>query len=240
MLLTEECVHAQVPRTAAERQKYIAAQERRWLALGWDQTRYTVELAQAATQFLSAIAFSDHRDPIDLNLLSDDAVSSADAGTSAASAASRGFRSEKRRAVDEPAHRKPHKKTKRISTVIASGTKVACKVPSLDRSSEVVQWVLGIVSKYSSESRKYEVIDDAEDDAQIYLVPKRDIRILPKKTQNFDTRKRVLAVYPQTTVFYSASLKSRKGKNWLVEFDDEDDQEEHILKEVDGRLIIQE
>ncbi|CAN8062259.1 unnamed protein product [Agarophyton chilense] len=253
MLLTEECVHVQVPSAAAERQKFIAAQEKRWLSLGWDRSRYTNELAQAATRFLSAIAFSDHRDPIDLNLLSDDAGSGADAGSSAGSGASRASRASrgsrtsrgarvtgKRRAEAEPPARKPPKKPKRNgkSTLISSGAKVAC----LDRSGDADehQWVLGTVSKYSSDTRKYEVIDDADGEAQIYSVPKRDLRVLPSKPQTFDSKKRVLAVYPQTTVFYPAWLKSRKGRNWVVEFDDEDDNEENKSKEVDCRHIIQE
>lgn len=69
MLLTEEQVSSQVPRTPEERLNYIVAQEKAWLSLPWDRKRYTTEQAQTAITLLSAIAFSDFRDPIDLSHL---------------------------------------------------------------------------------------------------------------------------------------------------------------------------
>ena len=76
MLLTAEHVHASVPQSRAERQRYIAAQEKAWLSLSWDRKRFSTEAAKSALTLLSAIAFSDHRDPIDLSLLSEDGMSS--------------------------------------------------------------------------------------------------------------------------------------------------------------------
>lgn len=217
---------SQVPKSAPERLKYIANQEKRWLSLAWDRSRYSQELARTASLLLSAIAFSDHGDPIDLNLLSDDAGSSADQASSE--------RPNKRPLDPDPTPSKPPKKPKRSSSsVIPPKTQVAC----LDRSSGH-QWVLGRVNRYLSDAKKYEVLDDADGEEQIYRVFKKNIRVIPKKMQNFEAKKKVLAVYPHTTVFYPARLVSRKGKNWVVEFDDEDDQEESKYKEVDGRLII--
>lgn len=231
MLLTEEHVHADVPRSSTERQKFIAAQEKSWLSLAWDRSRYSQELADCATRLLSAIAFSDLADPIDLSLLSDDTGSSAEPPSS--------DRASKRRRESPPTPPKPLKKQKRSppsSSVIPPKTQVAC----LDRSSGH-QWVLGRIARYLPEVKKYEVLDDADGEEQIYRVFKKNIRVIPKKPLSSDTpKKKVLAVYPQTTVFYPARLISRKGKNWVVEFDDEDETEESKYKEVDGRLIITE
>lgn len=230
MLLTEEYVHADVPRSSTERQKFIAAQEKTWLSLAWDRSRYSQELADCATCLLSAIAFSDLADPIDLSLLSDDAGSSAEPPSS--------DRGSKRRRESPPAPSKPPKKQKRSapsSSVIPPKTQVAC----LDRSSGH-QWVLGRIARYLPEMKKYEVLDDADGEEQIYRVFKKNIRVIPKKPLAGVSKKKVLAVYPQTTVFYPARLISRKGKNWVVEFDDEDETEENKYKEVDGRLILAE
>lgn len=227
MLLTEECIQADVPRSPSERQKFIAQQEKLWLSLSWDRNRYTQDLARNASLLLSAIAFSDHGDPIDLSLLGADGGSSAEAGSSE--------RGSKRRRESPPAPSKPAKKQKRpsSSSVIPAKTQVAC----IDRSTGR-QWVLGRISRYLPDMKKYEVLDDADGEEQIYRVFKKNIRVIPKKPQTFDTKKKVLAVYPFTTVFYPARLVSRKGKNWVVEFDDEDESEEGKFKEIDGRLIM--
>jgi len=231
MQLTEEYAKAQVPRSSAERQKFIVAQEKLWLSLAWDRTRFSNDLARTACRLLSVIAFSDHGDPVDLNLLGDDVGSSADAGSSE--------RGTKRPAEPEPVPAKVSKKPKRAAAAPAALIQPKTQVACLDRSSGH-QWVLGRVSRYLPDAKKYEVLDDADGEEQVYRVFKKNIRVIPKKPQSFDQKKRVLAVYPHTTVFYPASLVSRRGKNWVVEFDDEDDQEENKFKEVDGRLIIQE
>lgn len=101
-------------------------------------------------------------------------------------------------------------------------------------------WVLGTISRYLPDIKKYEVLDDADGEDVKYRVFKRNIRVIPKRAQTFDPKKPVLAVYPATTVFYPAALVTRRGKNWTVEFEDEDDQESNKFKEVDARLIIQE
>lgn len=227
-MLLAEAGQIQQPKNATERQKCIAAQEKQLLSLGWDRTRYSHDLAKTASRLLSVIRFSDYAEPIDLNLLSDDA------GSSGAGSSDRGS---KRQAESQAGPSKSTKKSKRSnggSTVIPPNTQVAC----LPRSSSP-NWVLGRISRYLPDIKKYEVLDDADGEEQKYRVFKKNIRVIPKKTQTLDPNKRVLAVYPHTTTFYPAALVSRNGKNWVVEFDDEDDQEEGKFKEVDGRLIIQ-
>lgn len=238
MLLTEEHVHTPVPRSSVERQKFIAAKEKMWMSLEWDRNRFSHDLAQAASQLLSAIAFSDHADPIDLNLLSEDGASSGDAGSSQRdSQGSKASRGSKRRAETDASRAKPTKKSKRSNhnTILTPGTQVAC----LDKSANQF-WVLGYVNRYLSDIKKYEVLDDADGEEQTYRVFKKHLRVIPKKSPTFEPKKKVLAVYPGTTVFYPARLVSRKGKNWMVEFDDEDESDEGPLKEIDGRLILQE
>lgn len=245
MLLTEEHVDTQVPPSSTERQKFISAQEKRWMSLSWDRKRFTSEQARVALTFLSAIAFSDHRDPIDLSHLSDDASSSRDAGSSAdggSSSQRESPRGSAQRGTKRPADtppRAPHKskKSKRSKQFvpISKGTQVAC----LDRSTSSTMWVLGSVSKYIPESKKYEVLDLADGEEQKYRVVIKNVRVIPKRSQTLDPEKPVLAVYPATTVFYPAKLISRKGKNWDVEFEGEEDDESNKIKEVDGRLILQ-
>lgn len=210
----------------------IAQKEEMWLSLAWDRKRFTLDLAHAASHLLSVIAFSDHADPIDLSLLSDDAGSSDRQNSSQPDSTSKGSRGSKRKVEQDIPRGK--KKVKRPN-VIAQGTQVAC----LDKRHNAM-WVLGRVSRYLPDLKKYEVLDDADGDQQTYRVFKKHIKVLPKKMPNFEPKKKVLAVYPGTTAFYPARLSALKGKNWMVEFDDEDESEEGRLKEVDGRYIIQE
>lgn len=232
MLHTDEYAKAQVPTSSSERQKCILAHEKLLLNLGWDRSRFSPDLARTASRLLSVISFSDFDHPVDLNLLGDDVGSSADAGSSE--------RGTKRAAEPEPAPTKPTKKQKRNATspsLIAPKTQVACIVRV---SQSRRHWVLGRVLRYLPDAKKYEILDDADGEEQVYRVFKKNIRVIPKKAHSFDQKIRVLAVYPHTTVFYPARLVTRRGKYWIVEFDDEDDQDENKFKEVDGRLIMPE
>lgn len=225
MLLAEEIALANPVKSAAERQKCIVAQEKYLLALGWDRNRYSQEVARTASRLLSVIAFSDHREPIDLNLLTDESGSSRDGGSE---------RGSKRPAdVETPAPRETKKRRTQVATRIAPKTQVAF----LTRGSDDPEWVLGRITKYIPESKKYEVVDDADED-EVYRLFRKYIRVIPKKPQPFEPKTRVLAVYPCTTVFYPAVLVSRRGKSWLVEFDDEEQEDQGQLKEVDSRLIM--
>lgn len=244
----EECALSQVPRSSTERQEFIAAQEKIWMSLSWDRKRYTSEQAKTALTLLSAIAFSDHRDPIDVSHLSDDVSSSrgdgssADGGSSSQRESQRGSarRGGRKRHAEHASlslSQKPPKKIRSskpsANSPIPKGTQVAC----LDKSSGEM-WVLGRVTKYMSDTKKYEVLDhDGEE--QRYRVTRENLRVIPKRPQSFEIGKPVLAVYPSTTVFYKAKLVSRKGKNWAVEFEDEDDNDSNKIKEVDGRFILQ-
>lgn len=234
MLLIEELANAQIPRSRAERQKQIAAQEKVWMALPWDRTRYTPELASQASILLSAIAFSDLAQPVDLSLLSDDNNSSA--RSSEPTPAPKPPTNGKRKRENSAGGGKGSKKAKKSgASHLTPRTQVAC----LDRKNGS-QWILGRISRYLPEVKKYEVVDEADGEDTVYRVAKKNIKVLPKRASSLDPKKKVLAVYPQTTVFYPARLINRKGKNWVVEFDDEDETEEKKFKEIDGRYIITE
>lgn len=83
MILTEEAVQSQVPRSPAERQQFIADREESWMALSWDRNKFSPDDAKTTLTILSAIAFSDYKEPIDLSHLSDEASSSREADSSA-------------------------------------------------------------------------------------------------------------------------------------------------------------
>lgn len=307
MKLTEEKASLKVAQSPEERLKHIVEQEQAWLSLPWDRQKYSTETAQIAATLLSAIAFSDFQEPIDLNLLSDDGSSSAQDMSSGEGDGSssrdvpnctgkatrvalrsgsgshvtkdgkgkrfvqpttkrnsllNGDKDDNEVVAREQRHLYQNgrgtkrgadasgtnnggrpKKVKRpkigasstLSAPLPKGTQVAC----LDEASHRM-WVLGCVNRYLPEIKKYEVDDYADGDRQKYVVMKKDLRVIPKRPPQFDMTKPVQAVYPATTVFYPATLVERLGKGlWAVEFDDEDDVDSNKIKEVDGRLILQ-
>lgn len=134
--------------------------------------------------------------------------------------------------------RRPKQPTSVSNTAsIPRGAQVACCDKSSPDTSDM--WVLGRFDQYIPEIKKYEVLD-YDGGEQRYRVTRHNLRVIPKRPPNFDMSKPVLAVYPKTTVFYKARLVARRGKNnWAVEFDDEDDYDSDKIKEIDGRLILQ-
>lgn len=217
MHLTEEMPAN--PRTPAERQRCIKARERYLIALAAD--KYPKDVVRAASQFLAVLAYCDKRDPLDPAFLSDDTGSSSTP--------------DRKRSAAELRASRPPKKARRAASAtspIAAKTQVAC----LTEPNGYPEWVLGRVARYAGESKKYEVIDE-DADGDVYRVSRKNIRVIPKKAHNFEPKQRVLAVYPLTTVFYPASLVRKAGKNWLVEFDDEDVNTTR-LKEVQGQYVM--
>ncbi len=227
MHLTEEMADTSRPRSAAERLKCIIAREKYLLNLPVEKTKYSKDVMRAGASFLAVLAFCDSSEPLDSSLLSDDTGSSSGANNPSTP----NDRGTKRSASERTS--KPLKKARRShSAIIPPKTQVAC----LTEPNGSPQWVLGSISRYVHETKKYEVFDDA-DDGEVYCITRKNIRIIPKKPQNFEPKQRVLAVYPATTVFYPASLVKRSGKYWMVEFDDEDVNSTRI-KEVEGQYVM--
>jgi hypothetical protein len=120
------------------------------------------------------------------------------------------------------------------NTSIPPRSDVACKVKEDGK----VSWILAKVSRYVSELKKYEVTDSGDDQrVKKHMVFKKNIRVLPKKPYEFENKQRVLAVYPDTTVFYPATVTGRRGKQIQCLFDDEDDII-YPTKDVDARFVI--
>lgn len=228
MHLTEEMGDTSRPRSAAERLKCIIAREKYLLNLPVEKTKYSKDVMRAGASFLAVLAFCDSSEPLDSSLLSEDTGSSSGANANSSVPNERGTK----RSASERTSR-PMKKARRNNvTIIPPKTQVAC----LTEPNGPPQWVLGSIGRYVPESKKYEVFDDA-DDGEVYSITRKNIRIIPKKPQHFEPKQRVLAVYPATTVFYPASLVKRSGRNWMVEFDDEDVNSTRI-KEVSGQYVM--
>lgn len=232
--------HIAHPVSAAERHKAILAREKYLLNLSSitdkdvhaksvTMSKYSKDIVKAGAAFLAVLAYCEKTSE-------DQSTEDAPAHTVAVATGT------KRSHNDSNGNGTSSRKKPRNS-LIASGTQVACLTEG--------EWILGHISRYVPESKKYEVLDDA-DDGEIYRIPRKNIRVLPipKKSSNsnnangnnqytngngnnnsnhdengnskFKDNQRVLAVYPQTTVFYPAALVRKSGKNWLVEFDDED------------------
>lgn len=113
-------------------------------------------------------------------------------------------------------------------------SEVACRVKEDGNTT----WILAKVIRYVSEAKKYEVSDSGDDEGQkTHMVFKKHIRTLTKKASDFESGARCFAVYPDTTVFYPATVIGRRGRQVQCVFDDEDDDED-VPKEVDGRHVL--
>jgi SAGA-associated factor 29 len=121
------------------------------------------------------------------------------------------------------------------NTSIPAGSEVACRVKEDGQPT----WILAKVRRYVSESKKYDVTDSGDEDGlKTHMVFKKHIRVLPKKAQDFEAGTRVLAVYPDTTTYYAAIVRSRRGANYALVFDDEDEEEANVTKEVNARHVF--
>ncbi|OSX69972.1 hypothetical protein BU14_0976s0002 [Porphyra umbilicalis] len=122
-------------------------------------------------------------------------------------------------------------------------TEVACKVRDLEGSGGWI-WILGTVLRYAADTKKYEVLDageveDDDNDAEkrrnghppqpkSYSVPRNQLSVLlPNPNMRLSAGTRVLAMYPDTTTFYPATVAenaaSRRDHMYLLNFDDEED-----------------
>eukprot|EP00189_Rhodosorus_marinus_P007885 CAMPEP_0184753170 /NCGR_PEP_ID=MMETSP0315-20130426/43964_1 /TAXON_ID=101924 /ORGANISM="Rhodosorus marinus, Strain UTEX LB 2760" /LENGTH=298 /DNA_ID=CAMNT_0027232539 /DNA_START=336 /DNA_END=1233 /DNA_ORIENTATION=- len=137
-------------------------------------------------------------------------------------------------------------------TGLEPDTNVACKVR--DAESGDSQWILGRLLQYFPESRKYEVLDvgDSDEVAQqrkpsgrprCYKLSKNKIRVLPSEPRlDLAEHARTLAVYPNTTVFYPAtvhiSAMTREDREYTLEFDDEEEQGDLRWKRVPAYHVL--
>ncbi|XP_051115361.1 SAGA-associated factor 29 homolog A-like [Andrographis paniculata] len=123
------------------------------------------------------------------------------------------------------------------------GEQVAAKVGVDDNQSEM--WFVVRVINFDEATQEFEVQDEVPGDndertwPRIYKLPKSDIIPLPKSTDfpnihNFPPECRVLAVYPETTALYKATMirihKQKRVVHFVLTFDGDE--------EVDGCLPL--
>lgn len=107
------------------------------------------------------------------------------------------------------------------------------------------EWVMSKVTGYTTETKMYTVVDTDGDEVgskgKKYKVVRKDIRIIsdsPNRSRPKNSR--VLAVYPETSVFYPAvvksTLKKRGSDIYLLEFEGEEEPGEAM--QVEAKLVI--
>jgi hypothetical protein len=121
------------------------------------------------------------------------------------------------------------------------GEQVAAK---LQRGDENGCWVLANIIDFNG--THYEVQDE-DDMSKKFVLPRRDVRRLDDNASAFRKGDNVLAVFPDTTSFYNASVaKNPKppvhpNGNWdvIVRFeDDEDDSGKPPPRRIPGRFVL--
>ncbi|KAI4339522.1 hypothetical protein MLD38_024461 [Melastoma candidum] len=116
------------------------------------------------------------------------------------------------------------------------GQQVAARVNAEDAGKD--EWFIVKVTSFDRETKEFEVLDEEPGDDEEgtgqkkYKVPVSHIIPLPKQNDpssapDFPPKTHVLAVYPGTTALYRAtvvnSLRKRKTDNYLLEFDDDEE-----------------
>lgn len=96
------------------------------------------------------------------------------------------------------------------------------------------QWILGRVVSYNQEVGYYQVADADETEDKIYSVPESQVILLDlqmNNSQKLTKGEEVLAVYPDTTSFYAATVTQAPrrtagsvGQQVQVQFHDDADE----------------
>ncbi|KAG8366911.1 hypothetical protein BUALT_Bualt16G0017100 [Buddleja alternifolia] len=117
------------------------------------------------------------------------------------------------------------------------GEQVAARVIQEDAGKD--DWFVVKVIHFDKEKREFEVLDEEPGDDEEgsgqrkFKVPMSHIIPLPKRTDHstahdFTTGKHVLAVYPETTTLYKATVAQphkRKTDDYVLEFDDDEEED---------------
>ena len=112
---------------------------------------------------------------------------------------------------------------------------VAAKV---SLSEENGSWILASVVKYDATSDAY-AVQDEDDVSRIMSLEKREVRRLDESCSHLKRGDEVLAVYPETTSFYRATVAKRGINDVIVRFEDDED-EAGVLhaKRVPARFVL--
>ena len=100
------------------------------------------------------------------------------------------------------------------------GEQIAAK---FTRSTESGSWVLGNVVEYDAQSELY-AVQDEDDVSRIMSLEKREVRRLDESCSHLKRGDAVLAVYPETTSFYRATVAKRGINDAIVRFEDDEDE----------------
>lgn len=115
------------------------------------------------------------------------------------------------------------------------GEQVAARVTPEDADKE--EWVIVKVTHFDRETREFEVLDEDPGDDEDgggqrkYRLPMSHVIPFPKRNdpsgaQDFPPGKHVLALYPNTTALYKATVvqaRKRKTDDYVLEFDDDEE-----------------
>jgi len=100
---------------------------------------------------------------------------------------------------------KPPASTDKPKKILPTGTQVACKIVQYGMDPS---WILASVMEFVGSTKKYRVKDDdpGESFSQEYLAPWRNVVALAEETAIVDAGEKVLAIYPDSTMFYQATV----------------------------------
>jgi len=98
----------------------------------------------------------------------------------------------------KPATDKPRK-------IYPEGTQVACKIVQFGMDPS---WILASVMEYVHSTRKYRIKDDdpSESFSPEYLAPWKNVVCLSDEREIIEAGGKVLAIYPDSTIFYHATV----------------------------------
>jgi len=127
---------------------------------------------------------------------------------------------------------------------IASDVLVAARISNSTEDTE--QWILATTVKYFPHVQKYEVEDadpmcdsDPNTKRKHHLV--KEIIPLPGSSDagpDIPKGSNVLAMFPNTTSFYKAVVVKRKGGEYLLQFEDDDEDGETPTRPVDAEYVV--
>eukprot|EP00009_Paramoeba_aestuarina_P009331 CAMPEP_0201522548 /NCGR_PEP_ID=MMETSP0161_2-20130828/18044_1 /ASSEMBLY_ACC=CAM_ASM_000251 /TAXON_ID=180227 /ORGANISM="Neoparamoeba aestuarina, Strain SoJaBio B1-5/56/2" /LENGTH=275 /DNA_ID=CAMNT_0047921431 /DNA_START=219 /DNA_END=1046 /DNA_ORIENTATION=- len=140
----------------------------------------------------------------------------------------------------EPRKRARPSQNKKRAKTLGAGTPVAAKIPSASKK-EAPTWILASVVEYMSNVDKYKVQDeDVEGGSQIYKLDPSSVVSLHESTNYvYDKGSTVMAMFPDTTSFYPATVVRKVGDSVSVKFeDDENENGRTPSRKVESRHIF--